>query len=82
MNITLAGEQLTNFIERIERLQEEKDGITEDMKEVYASAKAVGYDTAIMRKVVRARKTDAAERQEAETMFDMYMAAVEGTKNG
>lgn len=74
----IAGEQLRSFIERIERLEEEKRGIAEDIKEVYAGAKAVGFDTKIMRKVIQVRKMDQAERQEQESLLDVYLHAVEG----
>jgi len=74
----IAGEQLRSFIERIERLEEEKKGIAEDIKEVYAGAKAVGFDTKIMRKVIAVRKMDQAERQEQESLLDVYLHAVEG----
>jgi uncharacterized protein (UPF0335 family) len=74
----VAGEQLRSFIERIERLEEEKKGIAEDIKEVYAGAKAVGFDTKIMRKVIAVRKMDQAERQEQESLLDVYLHAIEG----
>lgn len=74
----VAGDQLRNFIERIERLEEEKKGIAEDIKEVYAGAKAVGFDTKVMRKVVAVRKMDQAERQEQESLLDVYLHAIEG----
>ena len=74
----VAGEQLRAFIERIERLEEEKKGIAEDIKEVYAGAKAVGFDTKIMRKVIQVRKMDRAERQEQESLLDVYLHAIEG----
>ena len=75
----VAGEQLRSFIERVERLEEEKKAIAEDIKEVYAQAKAVGFDTKIMRKVVALRKMDSNDRQEQETLIDVYMHAIEGT---
>jgi len=74
----IAGEQLRGFIDRIERLEEEKKGIAEDIKEVYAQAKAVGFDTKIMRKVIAVRKMDQNERQEQETLLDVYLHAIEG----
>lgn len=74
----IAGEQLRGFIERIERLEEEKKGIAEDIKEVYAQAKAIGFDTKIMRKVITVRKLDQAERQEQEALLDVYLHAIEG----
>lgn len=74
----IAGEQLRGFVERIERLEEEKKGIAEDIKEVYAQAKAVGFDTKILRKVISLRKIDASERQEQEALLDVYLHAIEG----
>lgn len=74
----VAGEQLKSYIERIERLENEKKGIAEDIKEVYASAKAVGFDTKVMRKVIAVRKLDQAERQEQDSLLDVYLHAIEG----
>ena len=68
--------QLRSFIERIERLEEEKKAIAADIKEVYAEAKGAGFDTKIMRKVVSLRKKDAAERQEEEAILDLYLSAL------
>jgi len=72
----VAGDQLRAFVERIEKLEEEKQTISDDIKDVYAEAKANGYDTKIMRTVVRLRKQDSAERQEQEALLDTYMAAL------
>lgn len=69
-------DRLRLLIERIERLEEEKKGIADDIKDVYAEAKAVGYDTKILRKVVRLRKMREEERQEQEMLLDTYMAAL------
>lgn len=74
----ISQEQLRSFIERIERLEEEKKGIAEDIKEIYAGAKAVGFDTKIMRKIIAIRKMDPSERQEQEALLDMYIHAIEG----
>ncbi|WND01852.1 DUF2312 domain-containing protein [Temperatibacter marinus] len=74
----IAGEQLRSFIERIERLEEEKKGLAEDVKEVYAQAKATGFDPKIMRKVISLRKMDQADRQEQEALLDVYLHAIEG----
>ncbi len=68
--------QLKSFIERIERLEEEKTTIADDIKDVYAEAKANGYDTKIMRQVVRIRKQDKSEREEMEALLDLYMQAL------
>ena len=72
----IAGERLKSFIERVERLEEEKRALAEDIKEVYAEAKGVGFDTKIMRQVVRLRKLDRADFQECEAVLDLYMSAL------
>lgn len=73
---TFAAGHLRAFIERIERLEEEKKAISDDTKEVYAEAKASGFDTKAIRAIVRLRKMDEAARQEAETILDLYKAAL------
>ena len=73
---SIAQGQLRSIVERIERLEEEKAAIAADIKEVYAEAKGNGFDTKILRKVVRLRKVDTAERQEEEALMDVYMAAL------
>jgi uncharacterized protein (UPF0335 family) len=73
---TVAAGQLRAFIERIERLTEEKDSISTDIKEVYAEAKGTGFDTKAIRQIVSMRKKDAAERQEEESILDLYKAAL------
>lgn len=73
---TVAADRLRSFIERIERLDEEKAAIMEDQKEVYAEAKGEGYDTKILRQVVRIRKMDRADRQEQEALLDLYLSAI------
>ena len=72
----VAADQLRAFVERIERLEEEKATISADIKDVYGEAKANGYDTKILRMVIRLRKQDAAERQEQEALLDLYMHAL------
>lgn len=72
----VAAERLRSFIERVERLEEEKAVIQNDVKEVYAEAKGEGYDTKILRQVVRIRKMDRAERQEQEAILDLYLSAL------
>lgn len=71
-----AKDIFVSFIRRIERLEEEKAAIGADVKEVYAEAKGTGFDTKIMRMVVRLRKLDKATLQEQEAMLDLYMTAV------
>ncbi len=73
---TVATGQLRAFIERIERLEEEKKTIADDIKEVYAEAKGTGFDTRAIRTIVRLRKKDQAERQEEESILDLYKAAL------
>lgn len=68
--------QLKSIVERIERLEEDRTAVMADLKEVYAEAKGTGFDTKIIRKVVRLRKQDRAKRQEEEAILDMYMAAI------
>lgn len=72
----VAKDQLLSIIERVERLEEEKKGIADDIKEVYAEAKANGYDTAVLRKVVQLRKMDANERDEHFALLDRYMTTL------
>jgi uncharacterized protein (UPF0335 family) len=73
---TVAAGQLRAFIERIERLEEEKKTIADDIKEVYAEAKGTGFDTKAVRTLIRLRKKDQAERQEEEAILDLYKAAL------
>ncbi len=69
-------DRLRLLIERIERLEEEKKGIADDIRDVYAEAKAVGYDPKIMRQVVRLRKMAPDDRSEMETILDVYKNAL------
>jgi uncharacterized protein (UPF0335 family) len=73
-----AQTQLKTIIERIERLEEDKAAIMTDLKEVYAEAKGNGFDTKILRKVVRLRKQDKAKRQEEDALVDLYLSAIGG----
>ena len=70
--------RLKSFIERIERLEEDKAGIANDLKEVYAEAKGEGFDTKILRKVIRLIKQDKAKRQEEDALIDLYLSAIGG----
>ena len=72
----IAQGQLRSIVERIERLEEEKATIAGDIKEVYAEAKANGFDVKILRKVVRLRKVETHEREEEEALIDLYMHAL------
>jgi uncharacterized protein (UPF0335 family) len=73
---TVAAGQLRAFIERIERLEEEKQSLADDIKDVYAEMKGTGFDTKAVRTIVRLRKKDQAERQEEEAILDLYKAAL------
>src|SRR5947209_19699584 len=73
---TVAADQLRLFIERIERLEEEKKGIADDIRDVYAEAKANGYDPKIMRMVVRLRKMETHTRQEQDAALETYRQAL------
>jgi uncharacterized protein (UPF0335 family) len=68
--------QLRAFIERIERLEEEKRAIADDIKDVYAEAKGTGFDAKIMRKIVSLRRQDSHKRKEEEEILDVYMSAL------
>jgi len=71
-----AKDQLRAFIERVERLEEEKKALSDDVRDVYAEAKGVGYDVKALRAIVRLRKMDADERREQETILDTYKVAL------
>ncbi len=73
---SVAQGQLRSLIERIERLEEEKKALAGDIREVYAEAKANGFDTKIVRKVVTLRKKDRSEREEEEAMIELYLNAL------
>jgi len=72
----VAADQLRLFIERIERLEEEKKGIADDVKDVYAEAKSSGYDTKTMRAIVRLRRMESHARQEADALLETYRSAL------
>jgi len=72
----VAADQLRLFIERIERLEEEKKGIADDVKDVYAEAKANGYDTKTMRSIVRLRRMEKHARDEADALLETYRNAL------
>jgi uncharacterized protein (UPF0335 family) len=72
----VSAEQLRLFIERIERLEEDKKGIADDIKDVYAEAKGTGFDAKTMRKIVALRKMDKDARQEADALLETYRAAL------
>ena len=72
----VAGDRLRAFIERIERLEEERVALSDDIREVYAEAKATGFDPKIMRQLVRLRKMESSDREEQEYLLDTYKAAL------
>ncbi len=72
----ITGDQLRSYIERIERLEEEKAALAADIRDVYAEAKANGFDVKTMRQVIRLRKLDKEERDEQETLLDLYLHAL------
>jgi len=77
LNTTAQG-KLKSLVERIERLEEDKAAVANDLKEVFAEAKGEGFDTKIMRKVVRLRKQDKVKREEEESLVDLYLSAIGG----
>ena len=76
MTDTVAADQLRLFIERIERLEEEKRGMSDDIRDVYSEAKGQGYDTKTMRAIIRLRRMEKHARDEAEALLDTYKAAL------
>jgi uncharacterized protein (UPF0335 family) len=72
----IAGDRLRAFVERIERIEEDIKGLNEDKKDVYAEAKGEGFDVKILKEVIRLRKQDQEERDERESLLDVYMHAL------
>ena len=72
----VAAEELKQFVERIERLEEEKKALADDIKDVFAELKGRGFDTKAVRQIVRIRKQDRSERQEEEAILELYMTAL------
>ena len=73
----VSAERLKSFVERIERLEEEKSALAGDIREIYAEAKGTGFDGRILRQVVRLRKMDRADRQEQEELLELYKRALD-----
>jgi uncharacterized protein (UPF0335 family) len=73
---SISGEKLRNFITRVERLEEDKSNVANDIREVYAEAKAHGFEPKIMRKVVQLRKIDSQKLQEQETLLELYKSVL------
>lgn len=76
MSDNVSAEQLRLFIERIETLEEEKRGISDDIKDIYAEAKANGFDVKVMRQLVKLRRMETAARQEWEAVLETYKSAI------
>jgi len=72
----VAGERLKSFIERIERLEEEKKALADDIRDVYSEAKATGFDVKVMRQIVKIRKMDKDDLDEQEALLETYMRAL------
>lgn len=72
----IAADQIRAFVERIERLEDEKKALSDDIKDVFAEAKSNGYDVKVLRQVIRLRKQDSNERQEMEALLDLYLHAL------
>ena len=73
----IAGLELRAFVERIERIEEEIRGLSEDKKDIYAEAKGQGFDVKILKEVIRLRKQDQKERDERDSLLDLYLHALE-----
>jgi uncharacterized protein (UPF0335 family) len=76
MTNSVPRDQLRAIVERIERLEEEKQSLADDIRDVYAEAKANGFDTAVLREVIKLRKQPSDERAEREAILDLYLAAL------
>ena len=72
----VAGKRLLSFFDRIERLEEEKSALAEDIKEIYAEAKAAGFEVKIMRRVMKLRKMEIEKRREEDELITLYMSAI------
>ena len=72
----IAGDRLKSFVERIERLEEERKALSNDIKEVYAEAKGTGFEVKVMRQLIRLRKMEADARREQEELLDLYKRAL------
>ncbi|MDD3021635.1 MAG: DUF2312 domain-containing protein [Alphaproteobacteria bacterium] len=72
----VAGKRLKSFLDRVERLEEEKKALADDIKDIYAEAKGVGFDPKIMRKLLRLQKMETEKRREEEELLDLYKAAI------
>ena len=73
----VSGERLRSFVERIERLEDEKRALAEDIREVYSEAKGTGFDVKVLRQIIRLRQMDSSDRDEMEAILDTYKRALE-----
>lgn len=73
----VASERLKSFVDRIERLEEEKAALAGDIREIYSEAKGTGFDIKVLRQIIRLRKMDASDRSEMEELIDVYKRALE-----
>ena len=73
----IAGDRLRSIVERIERLEEEKKALSDDIREVYSEAKGSGFDIKVIRRIVQLRKMDSSDRDEMEAILDIYKRALE-----
>ena len=76
-SVGIAGDRIRSFVERIEHLEEEIQGLNEGKKEVFAEAKGEGFDVKILKEIIKIRKQDEEEREEQETLLDLYMQAMD-----
>lgn len=76
----VAGDQLRTIVERIEQIEEEMKELAEARKEIYLEAKGNGFDVKVLREVIKVRKQDQKEREEHETLLDVYLRAITGTR--
>jgi len=73
---SVSGKRLRSYLDRIDRLEEDKKGLADDIKDIYAEAKGVGFDAKIVRKLVKIRKMDAEKRREEDELLELYKSAV------
>jgi uncharacterized protein (UPF0335 family) len=78
--VGIAGDRILSFIERIEQIEEELKALNEGKKEVFAEAKGEGFDVKVLKEILRLRKEDEDERDERESLLDLYMRAIQGAR--
>lgn len=72
----VSGKRLKSFLERVERLEAEKSGLAEDIKEIYSEAKGTGFEPKILRRIIKLRKMDVEKRREEDELLELYMSAI------